>query len=107
VLKISDALDLVSMSNRKTVEHAVAHAVGQGLDSVMQCCKAFDIKYATSKYHHAWLCALKEAISEDGSTEQAGSEQVLQAGIQRHVKNSCHQPVSTAKLAVLMSQDHL
>ena len=107
VLKISDALDLVPVSNRKIAEHAVAHAVGPGLDSVMQLCKAFEIKYATSKYHNAWLCALKEAISHDGATEQAGcNEQVLQAGHQRHVKNICHQPVS-AKHAVLMSQDHL
>ena len=91
VLNISDALDLVPVSNRKTVEHATAQAVGQGLDSVMQCCKAFKVKYATSKYHQTWLCALNEVISEDGSTEQAEcGEQVLQAGTQRHVKNSCH-----------------
>ena len=108
VLKLSDALDLVPVSNRKTVEHATAHAVGQGLESVMQRCKAFEVKYATSKYHQAWLCALNEVISEDGSTEQVEcGEQVLQAGTQRDVKNSCHQPVATPKQAVLMSQDHL
>jgi len=46
VAKISAALDLVPVSNRQLVEHAVAHAIGQGLDSVMECCKLFETKYA-------------------------------------------------------------
>ncbi len=41
VLKFSDALDLVPVSNRKIAEHAVAHAVGPGLFHVLltnACC---------------------------------------------------------------------
>jgi len=77
VTKISDALDLVPLSKREFVEHAVAHAIGQGLDSVMECCKVFEIKYANSKHHYAWLCALKQAISEDDSAEEEASQERL------------------------------
>ena len=70
VQEISDALDLVPVSNRDYVEHAVAHAIGQGLDKLMECCQAFESKYANSKYHQPWLCALKQAISQGDIAEQ-------------------------------------
>ena len=35
VAKIVDALDLVPAWKRGIVEHAIAHAIGQGLDSLM------------------------------------------------------------------------
>ena len=57
--KISAAVDLVPVSTRQLVEHAVAHAIGQGLDSVMKCCKEFETKYADKKYDQDCLCALK------------------------------------------------
>jgi len=44
VAKIFDALDLVSVCKREIVEHAIAHAIGQGLDSLMECCKVFENK---------------------------------------------------------------
>ena len=75
--KISAALDLVPVSKRQLVEHAVAHAIGQGLDSVMECCKAFETKYADNKYHQG---AFKQAVSEEGSAEEVGSEQQLSQG---------------------------
>ena len=78
--KISAALDLVPVSKRQLVEHAVAHAIGQGLDSVMECCKEFETKYADNKYHQDWLSALKQAVSEEGSAEEVGSEQQLLQG---------------------------
>ena len=71
VKKISDALDLVPLNNRKGVENAVAHAVSQGTDTVMECCKAFEIKHGKDKFHQAWLCALKEAMA-DGADEEQG-----------------------------------
>ena len=70
VQEISDALDLVPVSKRDCVEHAVAHAIGQGLDKLMECCQAFESKYANSKYHQPWLCALKQAISQGDIAEQ-------------------------------------
>ena len=80
VTKISAALDLVPVSKRQLVEHAVAHAIGQGLDSVMDCCTEFETKYADNKDHQDWLCALKQAVSEEGSAEGVGSEQQLLQG---------------------------
>ena len=70
VQEISDALDLVPVSKRDCVEHAVAHAIGQGLDKLMECWQAFESKYANSKYHQPWLCALKQAISQGDIAEQ-------------------------------------
>ncbi len=70
VQEISDALDLVPVSKRDCVEHAVADAIGQGLDRLLECFQVFEDKYANSKYHQAWLCAFKQAISGDGSAEQ-------------------------------------
>ena len=70
VQEISDALDLVPVSKRDCVEHAVAHAIGQGLDKLVECCQAFESKYANSKYHQPWLCALKQAISQGDIAEQ-------------------------------------
>ena len=63
VQEISDALDLVLVSKRDCVEHAVANAIGQGLDSLLECFQTFENKHANSKYHEAWLCAFKQAIS--------------------------------------------
>ena len=37
-------------------------------------------KYADNKYHQDWLCALKQAVSEEGSAEEVGSEQELLQG---------------------------
>ncbi len=77
VANISDALDLVPVSKRQDVEHAVAHAIGQGLNSLMECCQLFETKYASSKYHQPWLCALKQAISEGHAAEQEDPEEEL------------------------------
>ena len=70
VQEISDALDLVPVSKRDFVEHTVADALGQGLDRLLECFEVFEDKYANSKYHQAWPCAFKQAISGDGSAEQ-------------------------------------
>ncbi len=80
VTKISAALDLVPVSKRQLVEQAVAYATGQGLDSVMECCKDFETKYGNNKYHQDWLCALKQAVSEEDSAGEVGSEQQLLQG---------------------------
>ena len=40
VAKIFDALDLVAVCKREIVEHAI----GQGPDSLMECCKVFENK---------------------------------------------------------------
>ena len=66
VQDICDALDLVPVSRRDCIEHAVAHAMGQGLDSLLECCQKFESKYANSKYHQPWLCALRQAICNKG-----------------------------------------
>ncbi len=66
VQEISDALDLVPVSNRDCVEDAV----GQGLDRLVECFQVFEDKYANSKYHQAWLSAFKQAIAGDGPAEQ-------------------------------------
>ena len=76
--QISDALDLVPVSKRDCIEHAVAIAIGQGLDRLMHCLQAFESKYANSKYHEAWLCALKQAISGDNSAEADPEGHLLQ-----------------------------
>ncbi len=77
---ISDALDLGPVSEREHVEHAVAHAMGQGLDSLLKCCQSFDDKYANSKYHQPWLCALQQAISNGAPAEQEDPEEQLLQG---------------------------
>ena len=77
VQKISDALDLVPVSKRDCVEHAVANAIGQGLDKLLVCFSTFEDKYANSKYHEPWLCAFKQAISGDHSAEQDPEEHLL------------------------------
>ena len=46
VQEISDALDLVPVSKRCCVEHAVADAIGQGLHKLMKCLQVFEDKYA-------------------------------------------------------------
>lgn len=78
--KISAALDLVPVSKRQLVEHAVAQALGQELESVMECCKAFEARLADDEYHQDWLCALKQAVSEESLAEEVGSEQQLLQG---------------------------
>ena len=74
--KIFDAL--VPVSKRDCVEHAVANALGQGLDKLMECCHVFERRYANSKYHEAWLCAFKQAISEDDLLDQDPQMRLLQ-----------------------------
>ena len=78
VQKISDALDLVPVSKRDCVEHAVANALGEGLDRLVECFQAFESKYAYSKYHEAWLCAFKQAISGDNLADQDSQKRLLQ-----------------------------
>ena len=78
VQKISDALDLVPVSKRDCVEHAVANALGEGLDRLIECFQAFESKYANSKYHEAWLCAFKQAISGDNLADQDPQKHLLQ-----------------------------
>ena len=80
VTKISDALDLVPVCKRELVEHTIAHAIGQGLDSLMECCKVFESKYANRKYYQAWLCAYKQAILVGDSAEEEHSEEHLLQG---------------------------
>jgi len=77
VQDISDALDLVPVSKRDCVEHVVADAIGQGVDRLVECFQAFESKYANNKYHQAWLCAFRQAISRDGSAEQDPEEHLL------------------------------
>ena len=60
------------------MEHAVANAMCQGLDRLLECFQTFEHKYANSKYHEAWLCAFKQAISGDHSAEQDPQENLLQ-----------------------------
>ncbi len=78
VAKISDALDFVPVCKREVVERTIAHAIGQGLDSLMECCKVFENKYANRKYHQAWLRALKQAILGGDSAEQESEKHLLQ-----------------------------
>ena len=68
-LKMQKISDLVPVSKRDCVEHAVANALGEGLDRLIECFKAFESKYANSKYHEAWLCAFRQAISGHDSAE--------------------------------------
>ena len=75
VTKMSAALDLVPVSKRYMLEQAVAYAIGQGLDRVMECCKAFESNYGNNKYHQDWLCAPKQAVPEEDSAGEVGSEQ--------------------------------
>ena len=46
--QISDALDLVPVSKRDCIEHAVANAIGQGLDRLMDCLQALWIQGSTT-----------------------------------------------------------
>ena len=80
VQEISDALDLVPVSKRDCVEHAVADAIGQGLDKLLECFQVFEEKYANSKYHQAWLCAFKQAILVWDSAEQENSDKKFLQG---------------------------
>ena len=70
VQELSDALYLVLVSKRDCVKHAVANAIGQRLDRLLEFFQVFEDKHANSKYHEAWLCAFKQAISGGGSAEQ-------------------------------------
>ena len=80
VQELSDALDLVPVSKRDCVEHAVADAIGQGLDRLLECFQVFEEKYANSKYHQAWLCAFKQAILVWDSAEQENSDKKFLQG---------------------------
>ena len=80
VQKISDALDLVPISKRDCVEHAVGKALGEGLDKLIECFQAFESKYANSKYHEAWLCAFKQAISGHDLADQDPQHLLLRPG---------------------------
>jgi len=51
VQEISDALDLVPVSNRDCVEDAIADAIGQGLDRLVECFQVFEDKYADRNFH--------------------------------------------------------
>ena len=44
----------------------------------LQLYPQFESKYANSKYHEAWLCALKQAISGDNSAEADPEGHLLQ-----------------------------
>ncbi len=72
----SDALDLVPVSQRECVEFAVANAIGQGLDKLMECCQVCKSKYANSKHHQPWLCALKQTISQGDIAKQEPAVQL-------------------------------
>ena len=76
--EISDALDLVPVSDRCCVEDAVANAIGQGLDHLMKCLQVFEGMYAHNKYHQPWLGALRQAITEGSSAEQDHAKHLLQ-----------------------------
>ena len=78
VHKISAALDLVPVSKRGCVEHAIANALAEGLDKLMECSHVLERRYANSKYHEAWLCAFKQAISEDDLLDQDPQMRLLQ-----------------------------
>ena len=54
--EISDALDLVPVSKRDCVEHAVADAIGKGLDCLAECFQVFESKYANSKSLSLAVC---------------------------------------------------
>ena len=73
VQKISDALDLVPVSKRDCVEHAVANAIGQGLDKLLECFS----RQICQQQDEPWLCAFKQAISGDHSAEQDPEEHLL------------------------------
>lgn len=76
--KVVYALDLVPVSQRDCLEHAVANALGEGLDKLIECFQAFQNKYANSKYHEAWLCAFKQAISGADLADQDLQKHLLQ-----------------------------
>jgi len=81
VANIFDALDLVPVCKTQIVEIALAHATGQGLDDLMECCKVFENNYANRKYHRAWLCALEQAILVSDSAEQQSGRHLLQGAL--------------------------
>ena len=70
VQEISDALDLVPVSRRDCVKHAVADAIGEGGNKLKEGLQVFESKYASSKYHQAWLSAFRQAVAGDCSAEQ-------------------------------------
>ncbi len=78
--EISDALDLVPVSNRDCVEDAIADAIGQGLDRLVKCFQVFEDKYADRNFHQAWLCAWKQAILVWDSAEQENSDKKFLQG---------------------------
>ncbi|DBA82520.1 TPA: hypothetical protein ACH3X2_000744 [Trebouxia sp. C0005] len=85
VQEIIDALDLVPVCKKDCVDKAVAHAMSQGLDKLMQCFRALESKYADSKFHQAWLRAFKQAISGDGSAEQQLEQNLLPCNLPKNL----------------------
>lgn len=65
VQEIHDAMDLVPVSRRDCVEHVAADAVGGGVDKLKKCLQVCESRYASSKYHQAWLSAFRQAIAGD------------------------------------------
>ena len=101
VQEISDVLDLVPVSKRDFVEHAVADAIGQGLDRLVACFQVFENKYANMKFHQAWLCALKQAILVWDSAEQENSDKNFLARSSRNTyqATSCKSAIYSCWLA--------
>ena len=77
VQAISDALDLVPVSERECVEHAVADAIGEGVNRLKECLQVFESKYANSKYHEDWLSAFRQAVAGDDSAGQHLEDHLL------------------------------
>ena len=78
VQEVSDAMDLILVSKRDCVEHAVADAIGGGVDKLKECLQVCESKYASSKHHQAWLSAFRQAIAGGCSAEQDHADQLLQ-----------------------------
>ena len=93
VADISDALYRVPVSKREYVERAIAHAVGQGLDSLIECYQGFETKLPRSKYHQPWLCALKQAISDGEPAEQEQPEEQSMQEPLEHLPRQLTAPV--------------
>ena len=76
-----DALDLVPVSKRDCVEQAVADAIGGGVNKLKECLQVFEGKYASSKYHEAWMSAFRQAVVGDCSAEQDHADHLLQEAV--------------------------
>ena len=81
VPEVSDAMDLVPVSKRDCVEQAVADAIGGGVNKLKECLQVFEGKYASSKYHEAWMSAFRQAVVGDCSAEQDHADHLLQEAV--------------------------